>query len=137
MHYYLSLGANLGHREQTIREAIEYIEQQIGHVRRCSSFYYSTPWGFVSEHDFCNVCCLLESDQAPIDVLHATQAIERQLGRTKKSENGQYEDRTIDIDIIRILDNGTEVYIDSEELRVPHPYWQERDFVKNPLNEII
>jgi len=137
MHYYLSLGANLGHREQTIRRAIEHIEQQIGPVRRCSSFYYSASWGFASEHEFCNVCCLLESEQAPIEVLHATQAIERQLGRTKKSENGQYEDRAIDIDIIRILDKGEEVTIDSEELRVPHPYWQERDFVTNPLNEII
>ena len=137
MHYYLSLGANLGHREQTIREAIEHIEQQIGPVRRCSSFYYSAPWGFASEHEFCNVCCLLDSEQTPIEVLHMTQAIERQLGRTKKSENGHYEDRTIDIDIIRILDGGNEVTIDSEELRVPHPYWQERDFVTKPLNEII
>lgn len=87
MVYYLSLGSNLGEREQTIRRALELIGQQVGTVLRCSSFYYSEPWGFTSEHPFCNLCCAVETSMEPHAVLAATQSIERALGRTKKSYN--------------------------------------------------
>lgn len=137
MIYYLSLGANLGDREQTIRCALQQIEQQIGQILRCSSFYYSEPWGFQSENPFCNLCCAVESSLLPPDVLSHTQAIERTLGRTAKSTDGHYHDRTIDIDIIRILDNGQEIHIDTPQLTVPHKLWQQRDFVRIPLEEIM
>ena len=138
MTYYLSLGANLGAREHTLREATQMIEQQIGPVRRCSNFYYSAPWGFESEHAFCNICCSVESDKQPMEVLGLTQGIERALGRTHKSHNGRYADRTIDIDIIRGFDaEGKEYTIDTPELTLPHPLWQEREFVRVPLAEIM
>lgn len=138
MLYYLSLGSNLGDRESTLRSALQLIEQQIGSVLRCSSFYYSKPWGFTSQNDFCNLCCALETDKAPLDVLHLTQTIERSLGRKYKSQDGHYSDRTIDIDLIRVFDNDKkELFMDSPELTLPHRFWQERDFVKTPLAEIM
>lgn len=137
MIYYLSLGANLGNREQTIRLALQQIEQQIGSILRCSSFYYSEPWGFQSKNPFCNLCCAVESSLSPLDVLSHTQAIERALGRTTKSIDGHYHDRIIDIDLIRILDNEQEIYIDTPQLTVPHKLWQQRDFVRIPLAEIL
>lgn len=145
MLYYLSLGANLGDREQTIKQALELIEQQVGHVLRCSSFFYSAPWGFESEHEFCNLCCAVETSQKPMDVLSLTQSIERALGRTQKTQiiNHQslinnYSDRPIDIDLIRVFDNDKkELFMDSPELTLPHRFWQERDFVKTPLAEIM
>ena len=154
MLYYLSLGANLGEREQTLRRAVRMIEQQIGQVLRCSSFYYSQPWGFDSPNDFCNLCCSVDTSLSPLDVLHSTQSIERALGRTKKSSlNAQpstlnpsplYSDRPIDIDIIRVFDDhGEEIFINhpssipNDQLTIPHPLWQERDFVKVPLAEIM
>lgn len=137
MRYYLSLGSNLGEREQTLREAVRNIEQQIGTVTRCSSFYYSEPWGFESQNGFCNICCELETAMAPEQVLAATQAIERALGRTHKSVNGHYSNRTIDIDIIQAFDElGKEISVLTPTLTIPHPLWQERDFVKVPLQEI-
>lgn len=141
MIYYLSLGANFGEREQTLREAVQQLEQHVGKVLRCSSFYYSAPWGFESKHDFCNLCCSLESDLSLIEVLHRTQTIERALGRNHKSAiNNQkpvYTDRTIDIDIIRVFEEGKELFIDTPELTIPHKLWQERDFVKVPLAQIM
>ena len=148
MTYFLSLGANLGNREETIREAIQRIEEQIGTVPCCSSFYYSEPWGFESENRFCNVCCRLETTMEPMEVLRATQAIERALGRTHKTINTHYSDRIIDIDLIQAFDHeGREIrcqindYSQKSEGRpsliLPHPLWQERDFVKIPLKEII
>lgn len=141
--YYLSLGSNLGERESTLRQALCLIEQQVGHVACCSSFYYSEPWGFDSPNGFCNLCCRVESGLQPIEVLRATQAIERALGRTKKSVNGQYSDRIIDIDLIQAFDaQGAEIqcHISDEEqkdvLTLPHPLWQQREFVRIPLAEI-
>lgn len=144
MTYYLSLGANLGEREQTLRRAIRMIEQQVGSVRRCSSFFYSAPWGFTSENDFCNLCCAVETNKSPLDVLSLTQTIERALGRTKKTlmTNDQcqiphYSDRSIDIDIIRLFDGDKELFVDLPELHIPHPLWTQREFVKVPLAEIM
>ena len=85
MVYFLSLGSNLGEREQTLRQAMQLIEQQIGPILRCSSFYYSEPWGFDSPNTFCNLCCAVETTIPPLEVLHTTQAIECALGRTHKS----------------------------------------------------
>lgn len=158
MTYYLSLGSNLGNREETLRQALQLIEQQIGTILRCSSFYYSEPWGFTSENDFCNLCCAVESNKQPLDVLFRTQDIERALGRKKKtispapttnSPSPLYSDRPIDIDLIRAFDdegNEIKVQIANDQsqmsgsaslLTLPHPLWQERDFVKVPLAEIM
>ena len=152
MLYYLSLGANLGDREQTIKQALELIEQQVGHVLRCSSFFYSAPWGFESEHEFCNLCCAVETSQKPMNVLSLTQSIERALGRTQKTQiikhqTSIYSDRPIDIDLIRAFDDsGNEINCQNNQmvndqmvnvLTLPHPLWQERDFVKIPLAEIM
>jgi len=155
MVYFLSLGSNLGEREQTLRQAMQQIEQQIGPVLRCSSFYYSEPWGFDSPNTFCNLCCAVETTISPLEVLHTTQAIERALGRTHKStayatqasSTPRYADRTIDIDLIRAFDeHGQEVMCQIKDpdtpaskplLVLPHPLWQQREFVKVPLAEIM
>ena len=145
MLYYLSLGANLGEREQTINQALSLIAQQIGCILRRSSFYYSEPWGFTSPNPFCNLCCAVETTFSPLEVLSCTQAIERALGRKEKSSiiNHQssiinYTDRCIDIDIIRAFnDQGEELFIDTPELTIPHKLWTQRDFVKVPLAEIL
>ena len=138
MRYYLSLGSNLGNREQTLHEAVRRIGQQIGTVTRCSSFFYSEPWGFESAHPFCNLCCAVETAMQPMEVLAATQQIERELGRDHKSMNGQYTDRTIDIDIIRAFDDThKEIEISSSLLTIPHPLYKQRDFVVIPLQEIM
>jgi 2-amino-4-hydroxy-6-hydroxymethyldihydropteridine diphosphokinase len=137
MLYYLSLGSNLGEREQTLREAMRRIEQQIGPILRCSSFFYSAPWGFDSQNEFCNCCCSVETLLEPMEVLTRTQAVERSLGRTHKSVNGHYSDRVIDIDIIRAWDNeGKEIVSNDPLLTIPHPLWEQRDFVTVPLREI-
>ena len=149
MYYFLSLGSNLGNCEQTLQTALQQIEQEVGHVDRCSSFFYSEPWGFESTHGFCNLCCRVETELMPLEVLHKTQAIERALGRTHKSMDGHYADRTIDIDLIRVFDKeGKEIKLaishqpsgisdEPQWLTLPHPLWEQRDFVKLPLAEIM
>ena len=161
MIYYLSLGANLGEREQTINQAVSllnstleeiepYAGKAAGHVLARSDFYYSAPWGFDSEHEFCNLCIKLTSDLSPQRLLYITQDIEKALGRTEKTTtdaNAQcrYHDRTIDIDILMAFDMPATsrdfplfpVVVRSKRLTLPHPKMDERDFVKIPLSQIF
>ena len=130
---YLGLGTNLGQKEENIRRAIKKIGEQVGEVTRQSALYRSEPWGFQSENTFVNavVCC--QTTLKPHEVLAATQQIERDMGRRHKSVNGQYRDRIIDIDIL-LYDNLT---VNTPDLTIPHPLMRQRDFVMNPLREIL
>ncbi|MBO7119723.1 MAG: 2-amino-4-hydroxy-6-hydroxymethyldihydropteridine diphosphokinase [Bacteroidaceae bacterium] len=130
---YLSLGSNLGDRAQNLRRAIALIEERVGAVQRVSSFIETEPWGFESEHPFLNAACLVLTTLSPIECLEATQQIERELGRKKKSKNGKYHDRPIDIDLLMYGDQT----ISTPRLTIPHPRMQERDFVMIPLREIL
>ena len=130
---YLSLGTNLGNRKLNIREAIDKIGEQIGVVKRQSALYETKPWGYSSPNDFINACVLVLTTMAPRQVLEATQRIEREMGRTLKSVDGEYHDRIIDIDILMIDD----LVINEPDLHVPHPLMEERDFVMIPLKEIF
>lgn len=132
-HVYLSLGTNLGNRKRNIREAIEKIEEQIGVVKRQSTLYETKPWGYSSPNDFINACVLVFTPMAPRQVLEAAQKIEREMGRTLKSVDGEYHDRIIDIDILMIDD----LVINEPDFKVPHPLMEERDFVMKPLKEIL
>ncbi|WP_462342161.1 2-amino-4-hydroxy-6-hydroxymethyldihydropteridine diphosphokinase [Phocaeicola plebeius] len=129
---YLGLGTNLGDKEANLRTAIYKLQERIGKQVSLSSFYETAPWGFESDHSFLNAAIGLETSLSPIEILHITQEIEKELGRTKKSVNGSYSDRLIDIDIL-LYDT---LVLQTPELTIPHPLMTERDFVMNPLIEI-
>lgn len=130
---YLSLGTNLGNRKRNIREAIEKIGELVGVVERQSALYETKPWGFQSPNDFINACVLVETIMAPRQLLEATQRIEQEMGRIGKSENGEYHDRIIDIDILLYDD----IEVNEPDLKIPHPLMEEREFVMVPLKEIL
>lgn len=129
---YLGLGTNLGDKEANLRTAIYKLQERIGKQVSLSSFYETAPWGFESDHSFLNAAIGLETNLSPIEILHITQEIEKELGRTKKSVNGSYSDRLIDIDIL-LYDT---LVLQTPELTIPHPLMTERDFVMKPLIEI-
>ena len=129
----MGLGTNLGDKEGNIREAIRRIGELIGEVDRQSTFLVSEPWGFESENTFVNAAIRCSTELEPMEVLVRTQEIERAMGRTQKSVDGQYYDRIIDIDIL-MYDN---LHIDTKTLKLPHPLMNERDFVMIPLEEVL
>ena len=130
---YLSLGTNLGDKENNLLSAISEIERRIGPVRAQSAFLATEPWGFDSQNTFLNAAIRIETKFSPLELLDETQQIERDLGRKHKSVNGQYHDRIIDIDILLYDD----LHISTPRLTIPHPPMHERDFVIIPLKEII
>ena len=129
---YLALGTNIGNRQNNLQCATELIAKNIGNILLVSGYLQSKPFGFQSENDFLNAVMVVETDLTPSRLLAQTQELERQMGRTKKSVNGTYADRIIDIDIL-LYDN---LIIDTPDLKIPHPSMTERDFVLIPLLEI-
>ena len=130
---YFSLGSNLGDKKQNLSTAIELMEEQIGVLVRQSAFLATEPWGFQSDNSFVNAAICMETELDPFEVFERTQKIEREMGRTIKSTNGEYHDRIIDIDILLYDD----LHINTPELTIPHPLMEQRDFVMIPLREIL
>ncbi len=144
---YLGIGTNLGDKEANLHTCLQLLEERVGQLTQCSSPYYSTPQDFTSTNDFINLVVQMQTTLSPIELLYTTQAIEREMGRTQKSEwqitDGEkhltHFDRIIDIDIL-YYDNLSTTFCDDsgkEILILPHPRMQERDFVMVPLREIF
>ncbi len=129
---YVSLGTNLGDKDNNLRTAVRLMQERIGKVISLSSFYETAPWGFQSEHSFLNAAACIETRLSPEQLLLVTQQIERELGRTQKSSGNVYKDRLIDIDLL-MYDN---LQIHADQLVLPHPLMTERRFVLEPLAEI-
>ena len=129
IHYaYLSLGANLGHRQANILQAFQFIQTRTS-IKRVSSFYETDPVGFQDQPRFINVACFLETGLSPRKLLDFVKWIEKRMGRMSSLPNAP---RPIDIDLI-LYD---EAVIDTPDLVIPHPRMHERAFVLVPLVEI-
>lgn len=128
---YLGLGTNIGNKRRNMITAAALLAERVGDILALSGFYETEPWGFESEHLFLNAAVKLRTSFPPLGLLRITQQIEKELGRTEKS-NGAYHDRVIDIDIL-LYDNEV---LRLPELTLPHPLMQERKFVMDPLSEI-
>lgn len=136
----LITGGNLGDVKTRLHRAQELINSRAGIVMRCSHRYMSKAWGFEAEKPFTNQVLVIDTELEPLDLLHALQDIERELGRDRNAEQAEkaasgarYCSRKIDIDILFYGDS----IITSEELTIPHPHIAEREFVLMPLCEVM
>ena len=127
---YLSLGANLGERQQTIENAIAALEQAEVRIVARSSFYETEPQDVKDQPWFLNAVVKCETRLFPIQLLVLVLRIERALGRARRTV--RRGPRTIDIDILLYANN----IIDTPQLTVPHPRMLDRRFVLEPLVEI-
>lgn len=128
---YLGIGGNTGDRKANMLKAISLIQDNIGEMKNCSSWYMSEAWGFSHNKYFVNAVIKVSTEKDCNSVLQECLNIEKQLLRTRL-KSGEYEGRTIDIDILFYDD----LVIETEKLIVPHPYLHKRNFVLEPLSEI-
>jgi 2-amino-4-hydroxy-6-hydroxymethyldihydropteridine diphosphokinase len=126
---YLSLGANIGHRERNIWLAIEALASRGVRVTRRSSLYETEPVGMKSKDWFLNSVVEAETDLAPEELMRVLLELERALGRERRLLHGP---RIIDIDILLF---GSSV-VHAPDLEIPHPRMVERRFVLVPFAEI-
>lgn len=127
---YLSLGSNLGAREDNLLDALSRIKALSGlELIEFSSLFESKPQDVETQNSFVNAVCKIETSHNPDELLHFLQSIESEMGRVRNAES---IDRIIDIDIVLF---GREE-ISTSELIVPHPRMRNRPFVLIPLAEI-
>jgi 2-amino-4-hydroxy-6-hydroxymethyldihydropteridine diphosphokinase len=125
---YLSLGSNVGDREQNLRDSIGRLGS-VGRVISVSSFYETEPLEVTEQPWFLNCAVAVETSKTPQEVMAILLGIEETMGRQRSGEKGP---RTIDMDIL--LFDGT--IVDASTLTIPHPAMHERRFVLEPLAEI-
>ncbi|WP_164112950.1 MULTISPECIES: 2-amino-4-hydroxy-6-hydroxymethyldihydropteridine diphosphokinase [Sphingobacterium] len=126
---YILLGANLGDPIAQLAKASVLLKDKIGPVITQSSVYESQGWGVEDQPLFYNQALIIQTNLDKHECLRVCQEIEIELGRVRLVKWGA---RLIDIDIIYF---NEEVY-ESENLRIPHPLLQFRNFVLIPLCEI-
>lgn len=124
----LILGGNKGDRERLLKSAVDKVLQQ-GNLIKASLVYETEAWGGIAKGPFLNQVMQVETEKNPLEFLVFIQSIETELGRKRDEHWG---DRTMDIDILF----WGEMVIDAPQLKIPHPFIQDRKFVLIPLNEI-
>ncbi len=130
---YLGLGANLGDRAGTLRDAVKELAS-VGEVVAVSSLYETDPVGYLDQPAFLNACVVLQTGLSPEALLDFLKGMEARAGRVESFRNAP---RPLDIDILLYVDDSEEhVVMDSERLTIPHPRMHERGFVLVPLAEI-
>jgi 2-amino-4-hydroxy-6-hydroxymethyldihydropteridine diphosphokinase len=125
---YLSVGSNVGNREQNLREAIRRASA-FGRIVAVSSFYETEPVEVTDQPWFLNCVIALEATAQPAQLMAELLRIEQEMGRKRVKEKGP---RSIDIDILLF----GEVVVNTPELTIPHPSMANRRFVLAPLAEI-
>lgn len=127
---YLSLGTNIGDRENNLKLAVKMLNNREGiNIKAISSIYETAPVGYVDQPSFLNIALLIETSLSALETLNVCQSIENELGRVREIRWGP---RIIDLDILLFNNENIEV----ENLIVPHPRMFERAFVLVPLLEI-
>ena len=127
---FLSLGSNLGKREQNLDRAAEALGSVFKKLR-CSSIYETRPLYVLEQPSFLNMVVMGQCLFPPIELLQRTSMIEIQMGRDRANYVAKGP-RIIDIDIL--LFGGR--IIRERELSIPHPHMKERQFVLIPLLEL-
>jgi 2-amino-4-hydroxy-6-hydroxymethyldihydropteridine diphosphokinase len=128
---YLGLGSNVGDRLANLRAARDALGAHGVQVLAASPVYETAPQGEVTDQpDFLNVCLQVRTALGPEELLDASKAVERELGRMPGGV--RHGPRPIDVDVLLLGD----LEFRSERLALPHPEATSRRFVLEPLLEL-
>ncbi len=127
---HLGLGSNLGDRLAYLRGAVSALAATPGiEVAAVSRVYETVPVGGPAQDRYLNAVVAVETDLGARQLLAVAQHLETAAGRERAERFGP---RTLDVDVLLV----GEEQVDSAELTVPHPRWQERGFVLAPLADV-
>lgn len=127
---FLSLGSNMGDREEYIKKAIKQLsENDKIIIEKESRLIETEPYGMEQQGKFLNSAVKIKTLLDPVELLVFCKNLEKMAGRVKTEHWGP---RPLDIDLI-FYDKDI---IDLEDLVVPHYDVKNRQFVLEPLCEI-
>jgi 2-amino-4-hydroxy-6-hydroxymethyldihydropteridine diphosphokinase len=128
---YLSLGSNMGEREDRLRQAMGILEREGVVITARSSIYETAPQDIADQPWFLNMAVACQTTFSPLQLMNLLLRIEREIGRVRDTETRRGP-RPIDLDLLLFGD----AVIQLPELTVPHPRMLQRRFVLEPLLEI-
>lgn len=126
----IGVGSNVGDKAQNIARAIDLLCGD-GAVQlvATSRFYRSEPWGILEQDWFVNAAAAVATDMPAHELLRRCLAVEDDMGRLRKVKWGP---RLVDVDVLTYRGQT----IDTPDLKVPHPFIEQRSFVLVPLLDI-
>lgn len=127
---YIGVGSNMGDSLQNIKDAMDMIQSDKKNKDiRVSDMIKTKPYGVKEQDDFLNCAAYFKTIMQPKELLYFLQDIEKKLKRERIVHWGP---RTIDLDILFYDD----IIFQDDELIIPHPEINKRDFVLQPLCNI-
>jgi len=127
---FLGIGGNLGIKSDNFKKVHLSIQHELGAIVNKSSVYETPPWGFEANESFWNQVLEITTNYSPSELLGKIHEIENQFGRKRNEKT--YSSREIDIDILYYDD----IFMEAQNLTIPHPLMYQRKFVLVPLAEI-
>jgi 2-amino-4-hydroxy-6-hydroxymethyldihydropteridine diphosphokinase len=128
--FVLSFGSNIGDCRLNIKKCYRILEEKLNTCLTVSSFYITKPWGNIHQNDFINSAGFGVTVKNATEILEIILETERELGRIRTEKWGP---RILDIDLL-FVDNEI---INNDWITIPHPFLHERNFVLEPLKEIL
>jgi 2-amino-4-hydroxy-6-hydroxymethyldihydropteridine diphosphokinase len=128
---FIGLGANLGKPFATLGEAAAALEQlESTQAAGRSAIYRSAAIGPDGQPDYLNAVVAIDTRLSPLALLDELQALEHAAGRRRELRWGP---RTLDLDLLLY----GHLELQSERLSIPHPRIFERNFVLQPLADLL
>jgi 2-amino-4-hydroxy-6-hydroxymethyldihydropteridine diphosphokinase len=138
MRVIIGLGSNLGSRITNILNAIALMKSLLSLTQISLSKFYASraltrpnAQKGSKDKEFINLVISCENYHAPSGLLQGLKYIERKMGRP--ALYSKWEPRVIDLDILLF----SEVIINNPELIIPHKEMFSRDFVLEPICDLM
>lgn len=125
---YIALGSNLGDSRALINEALKLLKDSFSDLT--SSSLYETDPVACAGPSFINAVAHFTTSNPLPEVIATLETVEKSLGKRPKPKD---EPRLIDLDL---LFYGSKKY-SCLGYTVPHPSWENRLFVLEPLLELV
>ncbi len=130
MKVFLSLGTNLGNRENFLQQARESLNDPPNiYILKESKILNTPAMDFQDQPDFLNQVLEVKTILKPLELLDFIQDVEKKIGRVRRFDKGP---REIDIDILLYGEEGW----NTDRLIIPHHSIQSRPFIGKLLVSI-
>ena len=127
----LGLGSNIGDRRKYLTEAVKILSLKRNFLFiAISDIYESEPWGFKNQNNFLNCVAVFLYRAGPVALLKEIKEAEKKIGRTAREK---WYPREIDIDVLFF---GNKI-LKKQNLMIPHPQIEFRNFVLAPLVQLM
>ncbi len=123
----IGIGSNLNEPRTQVHQAIEQLFEQEWFLNgQASALYRTKAVGPIPQPDYVNAVVTGETSLSAEKLLDALNQLEVEAGRLRVEHWGP---RVLDLDILMMSD----LVIDSDRVKIPHPEMGKRAFVLGPL----